>query len=124
MIFGDSSWPQTTVSTSGGKGVFIPIDSQATLPAVIDSVLVRDVEVPSADTPIRSTHRRIDGHDVYFIINDSDTPWQGPISLAVNGEGDQLDPATGSITRLTSGKNILLNLAPYGAMLFRFKQGV
>lgn len=67
------------------------------------------------------THRRIEGHEVYFLINDSGKPWTGKVTFAQSGPGERWDPATGSMTKLQSGE-VDLSLAPYGGTLFRFPE--
>jgi hypothetical protein len=71
--------------------------------------------------PIRITHRRVDGHDVYFAINDGDAAWRGALRFCGNGVTEQWDPATGLRTPLAHGADVPLQLGPYGAMLFRAK---
>ena len=65
------------------------------------------------------TRRRIDGHEVYFAINDSDATWQGVLRFCGRGVSEQWNPATGAMTSLTDGSQVSLRLGPYGAMLFR-----
>jgi hypothetical protein len=55
----------------------------------INCVLAPDVALVAARAPVRMTHRRIDGHDVYFLINDSPQPWLGRIDFAAAGQAEQ-----------------------------------
>jgi hypothetical protein len=91
----------------------------ALLPRVVDSLLERDAACADAKAPIRVTRRRIQGHDVYFAINDSDTAWEGEIHFCGQGVSEQWDPATGTMTRLTKGRQVPIQMAAYGAMFFR-----
>jgi hypothetical protein len=66
------------------------------------------------------THRRIDGRDIDFVINDSPRPWRGDVDLHARGAVEQWDPATGKTTALAAGSPIRLALEPFGATLLRF----
>jgi hypothetical protein len=71
-------------------------------------------------SPLRATHRRIDGHDVFFVINDSAEAWSGQVNLPAQRPGQQFDPASGHISPLPSAEQIPLRLDPYGAVFYRF----
>jgi hypothetical protein len=107
-------------------GVYLPPGAEALLPTVLDAVLEPDVKTPDAQSPVRVTHRRIDGQtegdeqEVYFLINDSAAPWQGVVSLAATGPGEQWDPATGKVTAVPSVDQVNLSLDAYGGVLLRF----
>lgn len=119
-IFGRSTDSRVSVNPSGGVAIYLAQGSEGMLPAVLDSVLGRDVKLPGAHTPIHATHRRIDGHEVYFVINDGASPWEGSIDLAASGKGEQWDPATGRVTPVASPSGIRLKLVPYGGTILRF----
>jgi len=121
-MFGDSTAGSILANDAGGAGVFLPTGSEFLLATLLDALLEVDVRIADADAPIRVTHRRIDGHEVYFLTNDNDKPWSGDVALAVTGAGEEWDPATGKMTPLASGEGIGLELRPYGGMLFRFGQ--
>jgi len=119
-VFGTVEGPSLSTNHAGGAGVFLPPGSEALLPVVLDSLLEQDVRVAQRDAPVRVTHRRIDGREVYFLINDSGDPWSGIVDFAAQGEGKQWDPATGQTLSLASPSNVALSLGPYGGMFFRF----
>ncbi|MBN2310589.1 MAG: hypothetical protein JXR94_16570 [Candidatus Hydrogenedentes bacterium] len=119
-IFGAADGASIHTNPAGGAGVFLPAGSEMLLPLAVDALIERDVRIPDPAGPIRSTHRRIDGHEVFFLINDSAAPWEGTASLAATGAGEQWDPAAGRMTPLASADAIPLRLGPYGGMLFRF----
>ncbi|MBC7286471.1 MAG: hypothetical protein H5T86_00200 [Armatimonadetes bacterium] len=121
-IFGPGFDPRTRTGPRGGIGVFLPHAMASLVPAVLDSILSTDVSVAPPDAPIRYTHRRVDGREVYFLINDSSEPCEARISLCASGPGQQADPATGQIAAVPSPEDIHLSLGPYGAMLFLFPQ--
>jgi len=119
-VFDTEEGPSCAINEAGGAAVFLPPGSESLLPAVVDSLLGQDVWVADQDAPIRVTHRRIDGQEVYFLVNDSGEPWAGTVSFAASGGGEQWDPATGTIRRLDAPAGVTVSLEPFGGMLFRF----
>jgi hypothetical protein len=117
---GDS--PTFATNDAGGAGVYLPPGSDALLPMVLDSLLGQDVRVGEKDAPLRVTHRRIDGHEIFFVINDSGGPWEGALDFAARGAGEQWDPATGTMNPLSSPVGVPAKLGPYGGMLYRFNE--
>jgi hypothetical protein len=109
------------VPTEGpGASVYLPRADAERLPAVLDALIEPAVKVAQAGSPLRVTHRRIEGQEVFFLINDSDQPWAGAVSLAAAGKGEYYDPASGGVTPLSGSKNLALKLDAYGGALFRF----
>jgi hypothetical protein len=121
-LFGTGNAPRCQGNPAGGLAVYLPPqDAIARLVPVLNAIL--DPQVRAADdTPVRSTHRQIAGRHVFFLINDGPQPWQGTVSLAATGAGEQLDPATGKITPVAGPANLRLALTPYGGTLFRFEK--
>lgn len=87
---------------------------------VLDGVLDRDVNVHALRSPIRSTHRRIDGQEVYFLVNDSGRDWQGVVTVSATGAGERWNPAHPALAQANLGQRVSLNLEPYGAALLRY----
>jgi hypothetical protein len=121
-MFGAGEAPCLTTNQAGGTGALLPTGMIALVPKVIDSLLERDAACAGATSPVRVTHRRVDGHDVFFAINDSDVPWSGEIRFCGRGVTEQWDPSTGAMTPIPDGNNVPAKLGPYGAMLFRAKE--
>jgi hypothetical protein len=140
-IFGEpTNEPRVSRNGAGGVGIFLATGSEGLLPHVLDGLLEPDLKVTRArsgdvepkeptlnakkssrgSAPLRLTHRRVAGQEVYFVINDGSEPWLGAISLGANGPGERWNPATGQMNPVTSGEELTLNLEPYGGMLFRF----
>jgi hypothetical protein len=119
-IFGEKRDPSVNVNAKGGVGIWLPAGTESLLPVALDAVLEPDVRLSDRQTPIRAAHRRVGGREVYFLINDSNTPWQGAVSLSTRGAGEQWNPETGTVTRIAGGQNVRLRLPPYGATLLRF----
>jgi hypothetical protein len=118
-IFGHPTNLHVSTNSAGGAAIFIPNGAESMLPLVLDAVLERDVRLP-ARSPIRATHRRVEGHEVYFLINDSNSPWEGSVDLSAGGKGELWDPATGRVSPLASSCNIKLKFPAYGGTLLRF----
>jgi hypothetical protein len=119
-MFGEGAGPRVQANARGGAGIYLPSGSESLLPAALDAVIGKDVTIADAQAPIRVTHRRVDGHEVYFLINDGADPWKGEATLAVSGAGEKWDPATGASASLASGANVPLSLESYGGVLLRF----
>ena len=103
--------------------MFLPAGSEGLLPIVLSGVLDPDVRVRDAAAPLRVTHRRIDRHEIYFVINDSPKPWRGEVEFAAGGHVGVVGSGkrAGTHTR-DPGRPIALALEPYGAVLVRFSQ--
>lgn len=134
--------PSIRTNSAGGAGIFLPAGVAGLVPDILNQLLERDLEShpsnfssaasaktePASEGAIRYTHRRIEGRDRYFVINDSKEPWRGTLSFCAEIPGEQCDPQTGT----TTGRNTLktdesgprptleLKLPPYGSMLFSF----
>jgi hypothetical protein len=93
---------------------------ESLLPGLLERLLEPDVRLP-AGSPLRVTHRRLDGHEVYCIINDSPTPYRGRVGLAAVGPGEAWDPETGAATALP-GPEVDLALAGYTGTILRWAQ--
>jgi hypothetical protein len=109
---------RATANARDGGGILLPASASGLLPQILNRILEPDVKVSAARAPLRCTHRRIGGREVYLVINDSDLPWSGPVSFAAAGPGEQCDPATGEITPCVAGTD--LTLSAYGGAVFRF----
>ena len=122
-LFGDGAAGVST-NEAGGVAVFLPPGSEALLTLMLNAIIEPDGHAASKDAPLRVTHRRIDGREIYFVINDGAQAWEGDFVLPGKGEIEQCNPATGAITPLSSAADVHLNLEPFGGMLFRFKEAV
>lgn len=122
QVFGAGDGPCVNTNAAGGVGILLPTGMMALVPRMIDTLIGRDAFCADAKAPVRITHRRVDGHDVYFAINDSDGPWSGEIHFCGRGVTEAWDPATGAMSPLKDGTQASLQLGPYGAMLFRTEQ--
>ncbi|MBI3922524.1 MAG: hypothetical protein HY318_13965, partial [Armatimonadetes bacterium] len=118
-MFGTGDEARVRSNSAGGVGIYLPEGTEALLPTTLDAVLERDVSVEDPRAPVRATHRVVEGHHVYFLINDSGVPWEGDVSTAGKGTGEQWDPATGAMTPLQDSKSSL-KLQAYGGVLLRF----
>jgi hypothetical protein len=118
-LFGTAEAPCVVANSAGGTGILLPTAMMALAPRLVDSLLERDGDCGDAKAPVKITRRHIDGHEVYFAINDSDAAWEGEIRFCGRGPSEQWNPATGAMTPLADGARVPVRLGPYGAMLFR-----
>jgi len=112
--------PHLNVLSGGGAAVFLPRGSEALLPVVVRGLVEPDVKLDDPNAPIRLTHRRVHGRELYFLINDSPQPWSGEVRFAAEGAGELLEPGTGRITPNLQPDRVRLSLEPYGAVLAQF----
>jgi hypothetical protein len=112
--------PQSYVNSAGGVGIYLPLGLESLLPLALDGLLEPDVEVSEAKSPVRVTHRRLDNHEVYFVINDSANPWTGQVNFAATGTGERWNPATGQRAEKLTANAAQVSLEPYAATIFRF----
>ena len=123
QLFGKASLqnkPSFAANAKRGMGVYLPAEKVSKLPAILDMVLERDITPSDTRTPVRMTRRAIDGHDVYFIINDSDKPWSG--SVTINQPADSCmmcDLATGELKPMANPHRAELHLEAFGAVILR-----
>ncbi len=122
-IFGFSPNRPTAVSNvAGGGGIFLPAASETLLTMALKGVLQPEVAVADTRAPLRMTHRYIDDHEVYFVINDSPKAWKGQVDFAASGQAEEWNPATGKATPIPPREPITLTLDPYGATFVRFSE--
>lgn len=115
-MFGESG--AYVCNPNGGVGVYLGPGSEMLFPQVIESLLDRDVRIEGPGAAVHVTRRNIDGHEVFFVFNDSPEDWRGSVIFAGNGPGEQWNPASGQVSACE--RSVTLNLEPYGAQLFRF----
>jgi len=118
-LFGNGDMPKIVANKTGGIGIALPSGMLALAPKLIDSLLERDAACADPQSPVKITRRRIDGHDVYFAMNDGPADWNGEIRFCGRGVSEQWDPSTGKRVTLAEGTKVPVRLGPYGAMLFR-----
>jgi hypothetical protein len=117
-MFGESG--SYVRNPNGGAGVYLGPGAEMLLPQVIESLLDRDARIDGPGAGVHVTRRNIDGHAVFFVFNDGPEDWQGSVTFAGNGPGEQWDPASGQVSACE--RNTSLRLEPYGAQLFRFAE--
>ncbi len=110
---------------AGGGVIFLPNGAEIMLPGLLDRLLEREIRIVDGSTvSLRVTHRRAQGQEVFFLVNDSPDSWQGKIDLSVSGRGEQWFPATGEVKSLNQGQGIVLDLKPYDATFLVFEGAV
>lgn len=120
-LFGKEEKMSIKSNEKNGVAVFLPFGAISLLPALLDRLLERDVELKEPNTSLRVTHRQIKGYEVYFIINDSDKACRQALSFRGKG-GEIWNPADGSVAPLPEEKWIELEFEPYGAIIVLFNE--
>lgn len=110
------------VQTVGeGRGVFLPAGTEVQLARVLEQALAPELAGIPAGSALRVTRRRIEGREVYFLVNDSRAVWRGEIGLpGAQGPGRWWDPATGTSRKMPDPRRISLELEPHGAGFLTF----
>jgi hypothetical protein len=116
--------PRVQANEAGGAGIFLPAGCEGLLPAVLHRVLAPDIRVSDNHSPVRATHRRVEGREVYFVINDSAKPWSGAVSFSAVGEAVRWLPATGRSAPMGANARLELALEPYDAVFVTFDRAV
>jgi hypothetical protein len=112
--------PQSHANAAGGAGFFLPFGLEGLLPQVLDGLLEPDVRVAESKSPLRVTHRRLEDHEVYFVINDSAKPWTGRVDFAAAGTGARWSPTSGQREETLPTGTAALSLEPYDAAIICF----
>ncbi|MCS6859204.1 MAG: glycosyl hydrolase [Abditibacteriales bacterium] len=112
---------------AGGKGVFIPSGAEATLIAALEARLAPDFKTQNQRSPLRYTHHRRSGREVYFIINDSADEVEETVSFSARGAAEIWDPATGNISSVKAAAvngrtQMTLRLKEYGGVFVVFSR--
>ena len=121
-LFGGKEKLNIKKNKKGGVAVYLPLGSAAILPAILDKIIEPDVRIKETSSPLRITHRKIEGWDIYFIINDSDKSSKNSLSFRGRGDGRILDPSDGSIKTIAKKEWIEMEFAPYGAKFVIFPE--
>ena len=102
-----------------GRGLALGPGQEALLPAVLDSVLERDVSW-SPEGALKVTHRIVADHDVWLVINDSPDPWRGTLTVCGEGRGEVWTPDDGAM-KPVAGNQVAAELGSYGAVILRYE---
>lgn len=109
---------------AGGAGLYLANGSEALLGSILERLLESEFRVAEPRAPLRLTHRRAEGHDLFYVINDSGQEWTGTVGVTAPGQGEQWDPGTGSAKPIASPGRIPLTLPAFGATFLRFPRVV
>lgn len=116
--------PRIEANAAGGAGVWLPPGLESLLPGVLDRVLAPDVHIADESAPLRVTHRRRDGRELYYLINDSADPWSGKVHFSATGEAERWRLDRGTTEAVPDNDDLALSLGAYEATAFTFAQAV
>ncbi len=102
-----------------GRVKFIAEKEALSTSSVIDQWLSPQLKA-SDNANLRMTHRRKDGYDLYFVINESDQAWNGTIEIT-GKQAELWEPIAGTRKSLGSGKSAQTSLEPWAGMILRMK---
>ena len=86
----------------------------------LEAWLEKPVSVEDEELPLRLAHRKIDGRDVVFLINDSEKEINTTLSFNLKGAFEEWDPSNGEVSPLTEDYN--LSLEPYHGKVYRSRK--
>lgn len=122
-MFAGGDQVSTVTSSGGGLSVFLPQGVMGAMPKVLDRVLARDfVACGEKSAAIRMTHRKVDGYDLFFVINTLAEPWQGRLQFLGEGPFELWNPEDGSVVKQATNVFEQVTLRGYGAKIFRTRQ--
>lgn len=87
-------------SARQGEAVFIPSGEEAQLSAIVKRLWEPDCRTLSPVSPLRYTHRRMAGREIYFIVNDSPHDVEEELVVRSSGNPELWDPNTGQAAAL------------------------
>ncbi len=91
---------RTRRSERGGAGAFIPSSEEASISTIIGQLREPDCATGSSSSPLRYTHRRVAGKEVYFLINDSPDEVEDEVICHAVGRAELWNPSTGEVVPL------------------------
>lgn len=110
----------TVPSEAGGLSVFLPHGVMGLMSKVLDRVLGRDfIASGEKSTAIKMTHRKVDGYDLFFVINTLPDAWRGRLQFLGEEPFEVLNPEDGSVVKQASSTFENVHLCGYGARIFR-----
>lgn len=115
---GVTSDVKAMLSDSSGRVRFLSEADALQTSKTIDKWLGPQLKV-SDNANLRMTHRRKDGYDIYFVMNDSENEWNGQIELT-GKQAELWDPISGTRTMLT-GSASQAKLEPWTGLILRMK---
>jgi hypothetical protein len=119
-MFPKSGQLSIATSSAGGLSVFLPQGVIALMPKLLDRVLARDMQVSGSNSAaIKMTHRKVDGSDLFFVINTQAEAWQGRLQFLGNEPFEVWNPEDGSVVKQATGTFENVTLRGYGARMFR-----
>ncbi len=106
-----------------GAGVFVPDSHLLFLPQVCDAVLEPDLSAADRQSPLRYTHRRLEGRDVYFVINDSESPVEDKVVTCGVGPAELWNPVAGGVAPAAQEKDaVAVKLGPYSSLFLVYEK--
>jgi hypothetical protein len=128
-VFGDAQ-PAAPVERSNARGghAWFVKDDLASIPALLEKTLPQDVKVTSAlRDGFTYSHRKKEGADYYWLVNDSDSPRDFDVTLRTFGAPEKWDAADASRTPLnyysgSDGTQLHLHFEPWEAYYVVFPE--
>jgi hypothetical protein len=101
------------------NAVFMKKFSTEKFQDILANLVRQDYLVQPSGIPILCSHKKIEGYDVLFVINDSNQPQSVKLSFSAGKKIQKWDPNTGEIS--DTGNQTELRLGAFDGTIFRYK---
>jgi hypothetical protein len=91
--------------------------SSPELDDLMNTWLKKAVILEDESEHLAMAHKKIDGKDVFFVLNDSPEEIRTDITFKTRGKLEEWDPDSGEITSFSNGSEVLLK--PYHGKIYR-----
>lgn len=105
------------MASSGKRTNVLKSWNEAKINTILTENLVRPIRLEDEKLPVRYAHRMIEGHDCYFVINDSDAPVQTTMRFFQGKNLEEWDPANGTVKPVDV--EVQLALKPFHGKVYR-----
>jgi hypothetical protein len=106
-----------TFFTENENVVFLEHWTIGKLNELLNQWLDKPLKLGDEALPLRLAHKKIDGEDLVFVINDSDQPVHAAASFSVEGKMEEWDPAAGTVRKVKNDLNI--DLEPWHGKVYK-----
>jgi hypothetical protein len=119
-LFGTGEGARVRRVGPAGTAVYLPRGTEHLLGALLGRILEPDAAPMGGRSPLRIAHRSMEGREVYFVINDAASPWQGKLKFCGVGPGRLWDPMSGKWQSVAGPDAVSVMLEPYAGVLVTF----
>jgi hypothetical protein len=101
------------------KAVYFDKFSTTGFQNILRNSIQRDFTISPDNIPVLCSHKKIDGHDVLLVVNDSDKAQRFALSFSSTGKIEKWNPNTGEVSKVNNPADVALD--SYNGIIFRIK---